>query len=107
MAGPELNSASWKKEQPDWWSDIKDYKVFDKALKLYDSAFKDLQKGKTAGDKKLAIDKCLKALANMDAVWSKMKPVQQKTAAKNGKNDFASKIAGAEKGLNGMKAKLG
>ena len=107
MAGPELNSVSWKKEQPDWWSDIKDSKVFDKALKLYDSAFKDLQKGKTAGDKKLAVDKCLKALATMDAVWSKMKPVQQKTAAKNGKNDFASKISGAEKGLNGMKAKLG
>ncbi len=107
MAGPELNSVSWKKEQPDWWKDIKGSDKFDKALKLYDSAFKDLQKGKTADDKRLAVDKCLQALVSMNGVWGKMKPAQQKSAAKNGKNEFAKKLAGAEKGLLGMKAKLG
>jgi hypothetical protein len=106
MAGPELNSVSWKKEQPDWWKDVKGCDKFDKALKVYDSAFKDLQRGKTDNDKKLAVDKCLTALVTMDVVWGKMKPAQQKSAAKNGKNEFAKKLAGAEKGLKGMKAKL-
>ena len=106
MAGPELNTVSWKKEQPDWWTDVKDYKKFDKALKNYDSAFKELQKAKTDDNKKLAVDKCLTELAIMNVVWGKMKPAQQKSAAKNGKNEFATKLAGLEKGLEGMKAKL-